>query len=296
MVMTFLITSFGTLDLAAYGVGSNVLQVVMIPAMGLSMAVSTLVGQNIGAGNIERAAAIGRLGALIGFSDPDGVRPARLPVRAQLVAFFVPNDAAVIAAGAVFLRIMALSPGASSACSSSLTGVLRASGNMVVTMVLTLVSQWVLQFPLAYVLSQAHALDVHGIWWAFPITELHDRADHPRRLRQRRLEEEAPARRGGGADHQGQRRHPERRAAPLARSCFSSNRPWREFHRSPLGCGPVGCRWHKGFGPGVHEFTDPGPREKNTFIGARPLPWRSEVMSATGVARSDEHHHARDTA
>ena len=36
-------------DLAAYGVGSNVLQVVMIPAMGLSMAVSTLVGQNIGA-------------------------------------------------------------------------------------------------------------------------------------------------------------------------------------------------------------------------------------------------------
>ena len=35
----------------------------------------------------------------------------------------------------------------------SLTGVLRASGNMVVAMVLTLVGQWVLQFPLAYVLS-----------------------------------------------------------------------------------------------------------------------------------------------
>jgi len=42
----------------------------------------------------------------------------------------------------------------------------------VVTMVLTLVSQWVLQFPLAYVLSKHTALDVHGIWWAFPITNL----------------------------------------------------------------------------------------------------------------------------
>src|SRR3954471_17580795 len=44
MVMSFLIASFGTLALAAYGVSSNVLQVVMIPAMGLSMAISTLVG------------------------------------------------------------------------------------------------------------------------------------------------------------------------------------------------------------------------------------------------------------
>jgi putative MATE family efflux protein len=66
-VLTFLIASFGTLTVAAYGVGSTILQLVMIPAMGLAMAVSTLVGQNIGAGNIERAARIGRLGASIGF-------------------------------------------------------------------------------------------------------------------------------------------------------------------------------------------------------------------------------------
>jgi putative MATE family efflux protein len=66
-VMTFLIASFGTLAVASYGVGSNVLQVVMIPAMGLSMAISTLVGQNIGAGNIERASRIGRLGAWLSF-------------------------------------------------------------------------------------------------------------------------------------------------------------------------------------------------------------------------------------
>jgi MATE family, multidrug efflux pump len=58
VVMSFLVASFGTLTTAAYGVGSTVLQVVMIPAMGLSMAVSTLVGQNIGAGNIQRASRI----------------------------------------------------------------------------------------------------------------------------------------------------------------------------------------------------------------------------------------------
>jgi len=37
-------------------------------------------------------------------------------------------------------------------------------GNMVVTMVLTLVSQWVLLFPIAYVLSKHTALGVQRIW------------------------------------------------------------------------------------------------------------------------------------
>jgi Na+-driven multidrug efflux pump len=54
----------------------------------------------------------------------------------------------------------------------SLTGVLRASGNMVSTMVLTLISQWVLQFPLAYVLSKHTTLGERGIWWAFPVTNI----------------------------------------------------------------------------------------------------------------------------
>jgi putative MATE family efflux protein len=168
-VLTFLITSFGTLTVAAYGVGSTILQVVMIPAMGLSMAVSALVGQNIGAGNIDRAAQIGRLGAWLGFSILTAMGVISFIFAPQLIAFFVPNDPGVIAAGTTYLRIMALSWGFLGA-QFSMTGVLRASGNMVMTMVLTLVSQWVLQFPLAYVLSKNTDLGARGIWWAFPIS------------------------------------------------------------------------------------------------------------------------------
>jgi len=167
IVMSFLITSFGTLALAAYGVSANVLQVVMIPAMGLSMAISTLVGQNIGARNVERAAAIGRLGALIGFVGLEAFGLLVFFFPRTIVAFFVPEDAAVIEAGAEFLRIGAPAWGFLG-LQFALTGVLRASGNMVMTMMLTLVSQWVLLFPLAYVLSKHTALGMQGIWWAFP--------------------------------------------------------------------------------------------------------------------------------
>ncbi len=170
-VMTFLITSFGTLAIAAYGVGSTILQVAMIPAMGVSMAVSTLAGQNIGAGNIGRASRIGRLGAWLGFWILSGMGVIVFVFAPQLISFFVPNTPDVIAAGALFLRIMALSWGFMG-IQMALTGVLRASGNMIVTMVLTLVSQWVLQFPLAYVLSKHTTLGIQGIWWAFPVSNI----------------------------------------------------------------------------------------------------------------------------
>jgi putative MATE family efflux protein len=168
-VMTFLIAGFGTTTVASYGAGSNVLQVVMIPAMGWSMAISTLAGQNIGAGNIERAARVARLGSLLGFVILTVIGAVVYFTAPNLVAFFVPEDAEVIRNGAVFLRIMCLSWGFMG-LQLSLTGVLRASGNMVTAMVLTLVSQWVLQFPLAYVLSHHANLGPTGIWWAFPVS------------------------------------------------------------------------------------------------------------------------------
>jgi len=170
-VLTFLIASFGTLTVAAYGIGGNILQIVIIPAMGLSMAISTLVGQNIGAGNIKRAADIGRLGAWLGFSLLTGVGVIVFIFAPYIVAFFIPGDAQVIALGATFLRIISLSWGFMG-IQFSLTGVLRASGNMMTTMIITLVSQWVLQLPLAYMLSKHTSLGTSGLWWAFPVTNV----------------------------------------------------------------------------------------------------------------------------
>jgi len=54
----------------------------------------------------------------------------------------------------------------------SVTAAFRASGNMLMAMVLGIVSQWVLQFPLAFVLSRHTTLDESGIWWSFPLTNV----------------------------------------------------------------------------------------------------------------------------
>ncbi len=170
-MMMFLITSFGTITTASYGVGGNVLQFVVIPAMGFSMATSTLVGQNIGAGNIPRAEAVARLAALITFSVLSAFGVIAFAFANHIAAFFVPHDKAVIHEASVFIRTVSWSFGFIGV-QFALMGVLRASGNMFAAMVISLVSQWVLTFPLAFVLSQRAHLGAHGIWWAFPVSNV----------------------------------------------------------------------------------------------------------------------------
>lgn len=170
-LMTFLIATHGTLALASYGVGSNILQFVMIIGFGFTQSISTLVAQNIGAGKITRAAKIGRLGAMMCFWILSGFGVITFFAAPQIVAFFVPEDQAVIAGGANFLQIMSLTWGCIG-LQLAFTGVLKGSGNMVTSMILAVVSQWVFLFPLAYILSHHADLDIVGIWWAFPISNV----------------------------------------------------------------------------------------------------------------------------
>ncbi len=171
IVLSFLVTSFGTVTLAAYGIGSNVLQVVTIPALGLSTAAAALVGQNIGAGRIERATRITRLAGALGFVVLSLVGLAAAAAAPTIVGFFVSGDPAVVAEGERFIRIMAPAWGFI-ALQLTVVSTFRAAGTMLAAMVLALVSQWILQFPLAYVLSRPQVFGNAGLWWSFPVTNV----------------------------------------------------------------------------------------------------------------------------
>jgi Na+-driven multidrug efflux pump len=171
MLLSFLVSSFGTVTLAAYGVGANILQFVTIPAMGLSMSVSTLVSQNMGAGNVRRASRVATLGMFSGLAVLTLVGCVAYFVAPALVAFFVPGDPEVIAEGAGFIRIMCLAWGGIGV-QLCVVSAFRASGNMLAAMVIALVSQFMIQFPLAYVLAMHTDLGAAGIWWSFPVTTI----------------------------------------------------------------------------------------------------------------------------
>jgi Na+-driven multidrug efflux pump len=43
---------------------------------------------------------------------------------------------------------------------------------MLIAMIIAMVSQWMIQFPLAYVLSKHTTLHAQGLWWSFPVTNI----------------------------------------------------------------------------------------------------------------------------
>ncbi len=171
IMLSFLVASFGTRTIAAYGVGTTIFQVVIIPAMGLAMAISVLVGQNIGAQNPQRSAQIARTGALLGFCALSFLGIVAFIFAPHIIRFFIPGDPGVIADGSRFVRIQCLIWGFVG-LQFCLVGVLRAAGNMMATMIIALVAQWVLMFPVAFVLSKHTSLGAEGIWWAFPIANV----------------------------------------------------------------------------------------------------------------------------
>ncbi len=171
MIMSFLVASFGTLTVASYGIGVRIFSFVVIPAFGLAMATSTLVGQNMGAGKIERAEKTAQQSAVIGF-----IMLALAGLFFYLFAepatrLFIPDSPEVIRSGSQFVRIMALSFGFVG-LQQALNGAFMGSGNTMSSMMLSIVSLWVFQFPLAYVLSQHTGLAEWGIWWAVPISNV----------------------------------------------------------------------------------------------------------------------------
>lgn len=170
-VMTLLVTTFGTLTVAAYGIGTRVLMFVIIPAMGLSMATSTLVGQNIGAGKIDRAEKIAILSTKTAFIALTIVGAIVFIFAPQIVATFIPGEYATIESGALFLRVMALTFGFIG-MQLTLNGVFVGSGNTIISMTLAIVSLWVLRFPLGYVLAKHTEMAEIGIWIAFPVSNI----------------------------------------------------------------------------------------------------------------------------
>jgi Na+-driven multidrug efflux pump len=111
------------------------------------------------------------LAAAVGFVFLTVVRVIAYASAPAIVGLFVTGDPAVVAEGATFVRTTAPAWGFI-ALQLTIVSTFQASGNMLAAMVLALVSQWVLQFPLAFALSQPHVLGTGGLWWSFSVTNV----------------------------------------------------------------------------------------------------------------------------
>lgn len=171
LVIMFVVTSFGVVGTAAYGVVARILSLIIIPAIGFSMATSTMVGQNIGAGLNDRAIKTTKRALQMIFVSLTSVGVLLFFSSNFLMQLFIPNDAIVQLEGAYFMKVIAFTFGLIG-IQQVISGALRGGGSTILAMVIAMASLWMFRFPLAYILSFHTTLEVRGVWWAFCISNI----------------------------------------------------------------------------------------------------------------------------
>lgn len=164
LTVNSIVNKFGSTVMAGYGAGLRLDQFAFMPAMSGGLAVTSLVGQNLGARREDRVKDSVRWSLILTVGITATLSLIVLAFPGKLISVFT-KDTGVIAVGTDYLRFAALSY-VPYACMFALSGVLRGAGDTVSAMLITLTSLWVVRVPLAATLSRLPGFGINGVWIA----------------------------------------------------------------------------------------------------------------------------------
>ncbi|MDX9781492.1 MAG: MATE family efflux transporter [Bacteroidales bacterium] len=169
MALLGIVSPFGVATLAAYTAAGRVDMFVSMPAMNLAAALSSFVGQNLGAGRFDRIR--NGLWATLKYSTVISVSLTVVVILfgEQIMHLFVesgsPHYSEIIKTGKEYLVIVT-SFYILFTTMFVVNGVTRGAGATFVPMLITTLSLWIIRIPLAYFLSGE--MGAQGIWWSIP--------------------------------------------------------------------------------------------------------------------------------
>lgn len=162
MALLGIVNSFGTDTLTAYGAAGKIDTVIIQAVLTLSSALAAFVGQNIGAGRLERVRQGVRFALLLNVVFSLSTFALIYFLGDNLMRLFT-DDAEVIRIGWEYLLIMAgffvVHGGL-----NIFNGALRGAGDTFFPMLVSITCLWLIRIPLAYAFSSIWGRS--GIWWA----------------------------------------------------------------------------------------------------------------------------------
>ncbi len=163
-----LVNRYGAHVTAAFGIGMQIDMLATIPFMSIGIAATSIAGQNLGAGRMDRVFATLRTSIFFALA---------IACVCTVALFFFPREI-----GAIFLKASADSAAVLDVVRNYyrymafifpcfavifvIHGVLRSAGDTVALFVLSFVAMFVIRIPLAYFLSGPLGLRENGIWIA----------------------------------------------------------------------------------------------------------------------------------
>jgi MATE family multidrug resistance protein len=161
-IVTTMAARLDEVSLAAHGIAVNVISTTYMVPLGISSAAAVRVGQAYGRGDIRAAAVSGWTALLLSslFMGAAGVALAIVP---QWIVRLYMGDAAVIACGAVLLRIAAVFE-LFDGLQVVVNGALRGMGDTRTPMLVHLAGYWAVGLPVAYGLCFSLRWGAPGLW------------------------------------------------------------------------------------------------------------------------------------
>ena len=165
LIMQALINGFGNDFAAGFTAANKIDTFAFMPIESFSITATTYVGQNMGAGRLDRVQTGTRRALVLGTLVCLAMSAVVLPLRRPLLMLFN-REPGVVAAGEAYL-LRALSLMFILAMMFIMNGVLRGAGATTVPMVASIISLWAARIPVAYAL--AYFFGPEEIYWAYPI-------------------------------------------------------------------------------------------------------------------------------
>ena len=151
---------------AAFSVSyTELFSLVTWTGVGLMGAAAAVAGQNLGAGNPDRANAAVHVAARFGFLGATFVGAFFLFFPRQLLSIFGMHDPAVVEIGVQLLRVLSVS-GLFIAVALTFTGGLQGTGDTKSPLYISIISQIIVPLGICFVIKQTGKLDPIDIWIA----------------------------------------------------------------------------------------------------------------------------------
>ena len=168
IAVLFLVNRFGSQATAAYGAVNQIVSYVQFPAISIAITASILGAQAIGAGRGHTLGLIARTGIWMNLLLTGTLVLLGYLFSRSILGLFI-TDAQVVDMAQTLLHIMLWSS-VVMGMSMVLSGLMRASGTVLVPTLLTMLAIAGVEIPVAWVLSGIYGLN--GIWAAYPVAFL----------------------------------------------------------------------------------------------------------------------------
>lgn len=160
------VNDYGSQATAAYGVVNQVVSYVQMPAVSLGITVSIFAAQFIGAGNMNRLKDVIKIGLGLNFAIGGCIIIFVYIFAPQILSIFLTDPKTIDIAYS--LVVITLWSYLIFGTAQIVAATMRASGTVLWPTIFSICSIWLVEVPVAYVLSHYTSLGIKGIWIGYP--------------------------------------------------------------------------------------------------------------------------------